>query len=80
MNIELEPAGYTEKLHKSVRSRWGSAEIYEVYSPSGRFIGYQVYRDGTHVSGPFQTLKGAEVCAQRSGPRAFLRRTGFVCS
>jgi hypothetical protein len=46
MNISLQSAGYIEKYRETVLSGHGSAEILEIYSPSGRFIGFQVYRNG----------------------------------
>ncbi|HZC36528.1 MAG TPA: hypothetical protein VE242_12985 [Chthoniobacterales bacterium] len=75
MNIDLQSAGYTEKHRETVRSDYGSAEIFEVYSPSGRFIGFQVYRNGMPEYAPFRTLKGAQVCASRRGSRTLPRVT-----
>jgi hypothetical protein len=65
MNSSLQSAGYTEKHRETVLSRHGSAEILEIYSPSGRFIGFQVYRNGKPEYAPFQTLKGAQLRAKR---------------
>jgi hypothetical protein len=75
MNTDLQSAGYTEKHRETVRSNYGSAEIFEIYSPSGRFIGFQVYRNGTPEHAPFRTLKGAQVCAYRPTSRALPRLT-----
>jgi hypothetical protein len=65
MNADLPLANCTQKLRETVQSRHGSAEIFEIYSGSGRFIGFQVYRNGTPECAPFQTLKGAQVRASR---------------
>jgi hypothetical protein len=75
MNTDLQSAGFTEKHRETVQSDYGSAEIFEIYSPSGRFIGFQVYRNGTPEHAPFRTLKGAQACAYRPGSRAFQRPT-----
>jgi hypothetical protein len=65
MSISLQSAGYTQKHRETVQSRYGSADILEIYSPSGRFIGFQVYRNGSPEYAPFQTLKGAQLRAKR---------------
>jgi hypothetical protein len=65
MNADLPLPTYTRKLRETVQSRYGSAEIFEIYSESGRFIGFQVYRNETPEYAPFQTLKGARVRASR---------------
>jgi hypothetical protein len=72
MNIHLQSAGYTEEHRETVLSRYGSAEIFEIHSRSGRFIGFQVYRNGLPEYAPFKTLKGAQVCANRPRSRAAL--------
>ena len=70
MNISLQSAGYIEKYRETVLSGHGSAEILEIYSPSGRFIGFQVYRNGKPEYAPFQTLKGAQLRAKMSRSRS----------
>jgi|SRR5580700_11095812 hypothetical protein len=65
MSMSLQSAGYTQKHRETVQSRYGFAEILEIYSPSGRFIGFQVYRNGIAEYAPFQTLKGAQLRAKR---------------
>jgi len=72
MNIHSQSASFTLKHLETVQSGYGSADILEVYSQSGRFIGFQVYRNGTPEYGPFQTLKGAQLCATRPRSRAVL--------
>jgi hypothetical protein len=65
MNINLINEGYTERHYETVRNRYGTTEIFEVYSPSGRFVGYQLYRNHGPKYAPFKTLKGARVSAGR---------------
>jgi hypothetical protein len=72
MNNHLQAAGYTAEHRETVQCRYGSAEIFEIYSPSGRFIGFQVYRNGLPEYAPFQTLKGAQLRANRPRSRAAL--------
>jgi len=74
MSTSLQSADYTQKHRETVQSRYGSAEILEIYSPAGRFIGFQVYRNGSPEYAPFQTLKGAQLCAKRPRWRSEIHR------
>jgi hypothetical protein len=74
MNISLQSAGYTQKHRETVQSRHGSAEILEIYSPSGRFIGFQVYRNDKPEYAPFQTLKGAQLRAKMPRSRSEIQQ------
>ncbi len=65
MNINLEQSGYKEKHRETVSSRYGTAEIFEIYAPSGRFVGFQIYRDNRPRYAPFMTLRGARATAKR---------------
>jgi hypothetical protein len=65
MNINLINEGYTEQHRETVHSRYGRAEVYDVYAPSGRLIGYQVYRNKQPIYAPFMTLQGARAGAKR---------------
>src|SRR5258708_8445566 len=59
MNINLEQSGYKEKHRETVSSRYGTAEIFEIYAPSGRFVGFQIYRANRQQNEPFITLLAA---------------------
>jgi hypothetical protein len=65
MKINLELSGYTNKHRETVNSRYGIAEIFEIYAPSGRFVGFQIYRDNRPQYAPFMTLSGARATAKR---------------
>jgi hypothetical protein len=66
MNINLELAGYTEKHRETVNNRYGATEIFETYSPSLRFVGFQLYRNNQPMLAPFMTLRGARAGAGRT--------------
>jgi hypothetical protein len=65
MNINLEQSGYTEKHRETVSSRYGTAEIFEIYESSGQFVGFQIYLDNRLQYAPFMTLRGARATAKR---------------
>jgi hypothetical protein len=65
MNINLELLGYRDKHRETVNIRYGTAEIFEIYAPSGRFVGFQIYRDNRPQYAPFMTLRGARATAKR---------------
>ncbi len=65
MNINLELSGYIDKHRETVNSRYGAAEIFEIYEPSGRFVGFQIYLDNRLQYAPFMTLRGARATAKR---------------
>jgi hypothetical protein len=65
MNTNLELSGYTDKHRETVKSRYGTAEIFEIYAPSGRFVGFQIYLNNRLQYAPFMTLRGARATAKR---------------
>jgi hypothetical protein len=65
MNTNLELSGYTDKHRETVKSRYGIAEIFEIYAPSGRFVGFQIYLNNRLQYAPFMTLRGARATAKR---------------
>jgi hypothetical protein len=65
MDINLQLSGYTDTYRETVHSRYGTAEIFEIYAPSGRFVGFQIYRDNQPRYAPFMTLRGARATAKR---------------
>jgi hypothetical protein len=65
MNINQELSGYRDKHRETVNSRYGTAEIFEIYAPSGRFVGFQIYLNNRLQYAPFMTLRGARATAKR---------------
>ncbi len=65
MNTNLELSGYTDKYRETVKSRYGTAEIFEIYAPAGRFVGFQIYLDNRLQYAPFMRLRGARATAKR---------------